>query len=136
MMPKFRTMIFYTPNKASDKLTEPEKYVTNFGKFLRLTSLDELPQIYSVLIGDMSFVGPRPALFNQTDLIELRKKKGVDSLLQGITGWAQVNGRDYISISTKVALDLDYLNHQSFMFDIKILGITFLKAIKRQGVSH
>ena len=135
-MPKFRTMIISTPNKASHNLIDPENYITSFGKFLRLTSLDELPQIYSILIGDMSFVGPRPALFNQIDLIKLRKKKGVDILLPGITGWAQVNGRDDISITKKVELDLEYLNHQSLSFDKKILWMTILKVIKRHGVSH
>ena len=135
-MPKFRTMIFGTPSKASNELTKPENYITNFGRFLRLTSLDELPQIYSILIGDMSFVGPRPALFNQIDLVELRKKKGIDILLPGITGWAQVNGRDELSISNKVALDLEYLNHQSFWFDIKILWMTIMKVTKKEGVTH
>ena len=136
MMPKFRTMIVGTPNKASHKLTKPENYITYFGKFLRLSSLDELPQIYSILIGDMSFVGPRPALFNQIDLIDLRKKMGVDILLPGITGWSQVNGRDDTSIKKKVALDLEYLNNQSLFLDFKILGITLFKVINMKGVSH
>ena len=136
MMPKFRTMIVGTPNKASHKLSKPENFITDFGIFLRLSSLDELPQIYSVLIGDMSIVGPRPALFNQIDLIALRKKNGVDILLPGITGWSQVNGRDDISIKKKVALDLEYLNHQSLLLDFKILGITLFKVINKKGVSH
>ena len=136
MMPKFRTMIVGTPNKASHKLTKSEDYVTDFGRFLRLSSLDELPQIYSILIGDMSIVGPRPALFNQSDLIDLRKKMGVDILVPGITGWAQVNGRDDISTKKKVALDLEYLKHQSLLFDLKILAMTFWKVIIWKGVSH
>jgi O-antigen biosynthesis protein WbqP len=136
MMPKFRTMIVGTPNIASNKLIEPENYVTDFGKFLRLSSLDELPQVYSILIGDMSFVGPRPALFNQSELIKLRKKMGVDILVPGITGWAQVNGRDDISTKKKVALDLIYLNHQSLLFDLKILAMTLWKVIRWKGVSH
>jgi len=135
-MPKFRSMLTDTPALATHLLDNPEVYLSPIGGFLRLSSLDELPQLFSVLKGDMSFVGPRPALFNQGDLIALRSKKGVDKLLPGITGWAQVNGRDELSIPDKVALDAEYLNRQSFWFDIKILWMTFLKVAKRDGVSH
>jgi len=135
-MPKFRSMLTSTPAVATHLLDNPNSYLSPIGKFLRSTSLDELPQLFSVLKGDMSFVGPRPALFNQDDLIALRKEKSVDKLLPGITGWAQVNGRDKLSISDKVALDVEYLNRKSFWFDIKILWMTFLKVIKRDGVSH
>ena len=135
-MPKFRSMLTGTPAVATHLLDNPDVYLSPIGGFLRSTSLDELPQLFSVLKGDMSFVGPRPALFNQNDLITLRTEKGVDKLLPGITGWAQVNGRDELSIPDKVALDVEYLNRQSFWFDIKILWMTFLKVIKRDGVSH
>jgi O-antigen biosynthesis protein WbqP len=135
-MPKFRTMQVDTPTVATHLMTNPNAFLSPIGVFLRRLSLDELPQLFSVLKGDMSFVGPRPALFNQDDLIALRSKKGVDKLLPGITGWAQVNGRDELSIPDKVALDVEYLNRQSFWFDIKILWMTFLKVIKRDGVSH
>ena len=135
-MPKFRSMRIDTPAVATHLLDNPDAYLSPIGGFLRLSSLDELPQLFSVLKGDMSFVGPRPALFNQEDLIALRTEKGVDKLLPGITGWAQVNGRDKLSISDKVALDVEYLNHQSFWFDMKILWMTFLKVMKRDGVSH
>ena len=135
-MPKFRSMLTGTPAVATHLLDNPGAYLSPIGGFLRSTSLDELPQLFSVLKGDMSFVGPRPALFNQSDLIALRAEKGVDKLLPGITGWAQVNGRDDLSIPDKVALDAEYLNHQSFWFDVKILWMTFLKVIKRDGVSH
>ena len=135
-MPKFRSMLTSTPAVATHLLDNPNSYLSPIGKFLRSTSLDELPQLFSVLKGDMSFVGPRPALFNQDDLIALRKEKSVDKLLPGITGWAQVNGRDKLSISDKVALDVEYLNRKSFWFDIKILWMTFLKVMKRDGVSH
>ena len=135
-MPKFRSMLTDTPAVATHLLDNPDVYLSPIGGFLRSTSLDELPQLFSVLKGDMSFVGPRPALFNQDDLIALRKEKGVDKLLPGITGWAQVNGRDELSIPDKVALDVEYLNRQSFWFDIKILWMTFLKVVKRDGVSH
>ena len=135
-MPKFRSMLTDTPALATHLLDNPEVYLSPIGGFLRLSSLDELPQLFSVLKGDMSFVGPRPALFNQDDLITLRTEKGVDKLLPGITGWAQVNGRDELSIPDKVALDVEYLNRQSFWFDIKILWMTFLKVINRDGVSH
>ena len=135
-MPKFRSMLTDTPAVATHLLDNPDAYLSPIGGFLRSTSLDELPQLFSVLRGDMSFVGPRPALYNQDDLITLRIEKGVDKLLPGITGWAQVNGRDELSIPDKVALDVEYLNRQSFWFDMKILWMTFLKVIKRDGVSH
>jgi O-antigen biosynthesis protein WbqP len=135
-MPKFRSMLTDTPAMATHLLDNPDAYLSPIGGFLRSTSLDELPQLFSVLRGDMSFVGPRPALYNQDDLIALRTEMGVDKLLPGITGWAQVNGRDELSIPDKVALDIEYLNRQSFWFDMKILWMTFLKVVKRDGVSH
>ena len=135
-MPKFRTMLIDTPSVATHLLNTPDSYLSPIGSFLRRFSLDELPQLFSVLKGDMSFVGPRPALFNQEDLIALRTEKGVDKLLPGITGWGQVNGRDGLSIPDKVALDVEYLNRQSFWFDMKILWMTFFKVVKRDGVSH
>jgi O-antigen biosynthesis protein WbqP len=135
-MPKFRSMLTDTPAVATHLLDNPDAYLSPIGRFLRHSSLDELPQLFSVLKGDMSFIGPRPALFNQDDLIALRTEKGVDKLLPGITGWAQVNGRDELSIPDKVALDIEYLNRQSFWFDMKILWMTFLKVINRDGVSH
>jgi len=135
-MPKFRSMLIDTPIVATHLMSNPESYLSPIGGFLRRSSLDELPQLFSVLKGDMSFVGPRPALFNQDDLIALRTKKGVDRLLPGITGWAQVNGRDELLIPDKVELDAEYLDRQSFWFDIKILWMTFLKVVKRDGVSH
>ena len=135
-MPKFRSMLIDTPAVATHLLDNPDAYLSAIGGFLRRSSLDELPQLFSVLKGYMSFVGPRPALYNQDDLITLRTTNGVDKLLPGITGWAQVNGRDELSIADKVALDVEYLNRQSFWFDIKILWMTFLKVIKRDGVSH
>ena len=135
-MPKFRSMLTDTPAVATHLLDNPDAYLSPIGSFLRRSSLDELPQLFSVLKGDMSFVGPRPALFNQEDLIDLRKEKGVHKLLPGITGWAQVNGRDELLIPDKVALDVEYLNRQSFWFDIKILWMTFLKVVKCDSVSH
>ena len=135
-MPKFRTMLNNTPSVATHLLKDPSVHLSPVGGLLRRTSLDELPQLWSILKGDMSFVGPRPALFNQEDLILLRKKYGVDKVLPGITGWAQVNGRDELSIPKKVKLDEEYLTKQSFLFDIKILLITFLKVIKHDNVSH
>jgi len=135
-MPKFRSMLVDTPAVATHLLDNPDAYLSSIGGFLRRSSLDELPQLFSVLKGSMSFVGPRPALYNQDDLITLRTEKGVDKLLPGITGWAQVNGRDELSIPDKVALDIEYLNRQSFWFDMKILWMTFLKVINRDGVSH
>ena len=135
-MPKFRSMLINTPAVATHLLDNPDACLSPIGGFLRRTSLDELPQLFSVLKGDMSFVGPRPALFNQDDLIALRSEKGVDKLLPGITGWAQVNGRDVLSVTDKVDLDEVYMQRQSFWFDIKILWITFLKVVERDGVSH
>jgi len=135
-MPKFRTMLVNTPAVATHLLGDPSVHLSPIGAFLRRSSLDELPQLFSVLKGDMSFIGPRPALFNQDDLIALRTENGVDKLLPGITGWAQVNGRDEVSIPDKVALDVEYLDRQSFWFDVKILCMTFLKVAKRDGVSH
>jgi len=135
-MPKFRSMLIDTPAVATHLLNNPDACLSPIGGFLRRSSLDELPQLFSVLKGDMSFVGPRPALYNQYDLIALRTEKGVDKLLPGITGWAQVNGRDELSIPDKVALDAEYLNRQSFWLDLKILWMTFLRVVKRDGVSH
>ena len=135
-MPKFRSMRIDTPAVATHLLGSPNTYLSPIGGFLRRSSLDELPQLFSVLKGDMSFVGPRPALYSQGDLIALRTEKGADKLLPGITGWAQVNGRDELLIPDKVALDVEYLNRQSFWFDMKILWMTFLKVVKRDGVSH
>lgn len=138
-MPKFRSMHIDTPALATHVLNQqgnPEQHLTPVGKYIRQTSLDELPQLWSVLKGDMSIVGPRPALFNQDDLIELRTECNVHTLKPGITGWAQVNGRDEISIPEKVKLDQYYLNYQSLLFDCKIILLTLLKVIKRDGVSH
>jgi len=135
-MPKFRSMKVGTPAVATHLLENPNEYLSPIGGFLRRSSLDELPQLFSVLKGDMSFVGPRPALYSQYDLIAFRTKRGVNKLLPGITGWAQVNGRDELSIPDKVELDVGYLNRQSLWFDIKILWMTFLKVLKRDGVSH
>lgn len=135
-MPKFRTMRVGTPAVATHLLSDSSQYLTPVGSFLRKSSLDELPQLWSILVGNMSFVGPRPALFNQDDLIALRTEYGVDGLVPGLTGWAQVNGRDELSIPVKVQYELEYLHKQSFCFDMKILGLTFLKVVKRSGVSH
>jgi O-antigen biosynthesis protein WbqP len=135
-MPKFRSMQVGTPVVATHLLCDSRQYLTSVGSFLRKSSLDEMPQLWSILIGDMSFVGPRPALFNQDDLIVLRKHYGVDRLVPGLTGWAQVNGRDELSIEVKVQYDMEYLQRQSFWFDMKILGLTFLKVVRRVGVSH
>jgi O-antigen biosynthesis protein WbqP len=136
LMPKFRTMHKDSPEVATHLLQNAENYLTPFGSFLRRNSLDELPQLWSVLKGDMSFVGPRPALFNQDDLIKLRTEKEIYKLLPGITGWAQINGRDDIPIPIKVLYDEYYLKNQSFFFDLKILRDTFLKVIKKEGVIH
>ena len=135
-MPKFRTMRIGTPAVATHLLTDPDTYLTPVGSFLRKSSLDELPQLWSILVGDMSFVGPRPALFNQDDLVALRTERGVHELLPGLTGWAQVNGRDGISIPDKVELDTEYLRRQSIGFDIRILWLTVLKVVRRDDVSH
>lgn len=135
-MPKFRSMRVGTPAVATHLLADPKSVLTPIGSFIRKSSLDELPQLWSILVGDMSFVGPRPALFNQHDLIELRTQKGVHTLVPGLTGWAQVNGRDELPIPQKVALDADYLQRQGFWLDIHILWLTFLKVVRRDGVSH
>lgn len=135
-MPKFRTMRVGTPVVATHLLSEPTLYLTPIGSFLRKTSLDELPQLWSILKGDMSFVGPRPALYNQEDLIALRTEKGVHELRPGLTGWAQVNGRDELPIPEKVAYDVEYLKRRSFGFDVYILWLTALKVLRREGVSH
>ena len=136
LMPKFRTMRTDTPVVATHLLANPDVYLTPVGKFLRTTSLDELPQLYSILVGHMSFVGPRPALFNQDDLIDLRTRAGVHVLTPGLTGWAQVNGRDELPIPDKVELDKVYLNRQSWIFDLQILLRTFVKVVRRDGVVH
>ena len=135
-MPKFRTMWTDTPTTATHLLQNPDQWLTPIGSFLRKSSMDELPQLWSILKGDMSFVGPRPALFNQDDLIALRKEKGVHELVPGLTGWAQVNGRDELPIPQKVELDAEYLRRQSLLFDLKVLWMTALKALLRDGVSH
>jgi len=135
-MPKFRSMKVDTPAIATHLLQDPKRVLTPIGDFLRKSSLDELPQLWCILRGEMSFVGPRPALFNQDDLITLRTKKAVEKMLPGLTGWAQINGRDELPIPVKVELDAEYVQRQSFMFDIYILWLTFIKVIKRDGVSH
>jgi len=135
-MPKFRTMRVGTPVVATHLLANPKAHLTPIGGFLRKSSLDELPQLWSILVGDMSFVGPRPALFNQQDLIELRTQKGVHTLVPGLTGWAQVNGRDELPIPQKVALDAEYLQRRGLVFDVRILWLTFVKVLRRDGVSH
>lgn len=135
-MPKFRTMLVDTPAIATHLLPNPKQFLTPVGSFLRKTSLDELPQLWSVIKGDMSFVGPRPALFNQDDLIALRIECGVEQLLPGLTGWAQVNGRDELSIHDKVKLDVEYLHKQSLLLDLKILLMTFVKVLCSDGVKH
>lgn len=135
-MPKFRSMRIGTPAVATHLLQDPDAWLTPIGAFLRKTSLDELPQLWSILAGDMSFVGPRPALFNQDDLVALRTERGVHELVPGLTGWAQVNGRDELPIPDKVALDVEYLRRRSFLFDLRILWLTVVKVIRRDGVSH
>ena len=135
-MPKFRTMHLSTPAVATHLLKNPSQYLTPIGSFLRRTSLDEIPQLWSILLGDMSFVGPRPALFNQYDLIKLRTSKGIHHLVPGLTGWAQVNGRDHLSIAEKVYFDAEYLKKKSFIFVLKILYLTFIKIIRREGIQH
>lgn len=135
-MPKFRSMRVGTPAVATHLLSNPTSHLTPIGSFLRKSSLDELPQLWSILSGDMSFVGPRPALFNQYDLIQARTVAGVHGLVPGLTGWAQINGRDELPISQKVALDVEYLHRQSLWFDLRILWLTFLKVVRREGVSH
>ena len=135
-MPKFRSMVVGTPAVATHLLADAKSHLTPIGSFLRKSSLDELPQLWSILVGDMSFVGPRPALFNQHDLIALRTQHGVHELVPGLTGWAQVNGRDELPIPDKVKLDVEYLQRQSLGFDIRILWLTFVKVLRRDGVSH
>ena len=135
-MPKFRSMRVGTPAVATHLLQDPDAHLTPIGSFLRKSSLDELPQLWSILKGDMSFVGPRPALFNQDDLITLRTASNVHYLLPGLTGWAQVNGRDELPIPEKVKLDVEYLQRQSLWFDIRILWLTFVKVVRRDGVTH
>ena len=135
-MPKFRSMRVDNPAVATHLLKNPDHWLTPIGSFLRKSSLDELAQLWCILVGDMSFVGPRPALFNQDDLIAIRTKMGVHKLLPGLTGWAQVNGRDELPILKKVDLDLEYLQRRSFLFDMKILWMTTLKVLTKDGVSH
>jgi O-antigen biosynthesis protein WbqP len=135
-MPKFRTMRTDAPQIATHLMKDPDQYLTTVGSFLRKFSLDELPQLWSIFKGEMSFVGPRPALFNQDDLIELRTDKGISRLTPGVTGWAQINGRDDLAIPVKVQYDEHYMQHQSFLFDIKILWKTLFKVIKKEGVTH
>ena len=135
-MPKFRTMRTDTPAVATHLLRDPDCYLTPIGKFLRKSSLDELPQLLSILKGDMSFVGPRPALFNQDDLVHLRTQKGVHLLTPGLTGWAQINGRDELPIPLKVDFDVYYLSNRSFLLDLNILFLTFFKVLRREGIQH
>ena len=135
-MPKFRTMKLDTPTVATHLLKNPAYYLTPLGSFLRRSSLDELPQLWSILVGDMSWVGPRPALFNQDDLIDLRTKVGVDQIRPGLTGWAQINGRDELPIAQKVAFDAEYLQRQSLRFDLCIIWLTVLRVFRREGVAH
>lgn len=135
-MPKFRTMHTDTPAVATHLMNDPDRYLTPIGKFLRKSSLDELPQLYNIIKGDMSFVGPRPALFNQDDLVALRMEKGVHVLTPGLTGWAQVNGRDELPIPVKVEFDAYYLEHRSFFFDLRILVLTLVKVLRGEGVTH
>lgn len=135
-MPKFRSMQIDAPAVATHLLSEPQSYLTPIGSFLRKSSLDELPQLWSIIRGDMSFVGPRPALYNQFDLIELRTRSGVHLMLPGLTGWAQINGRDELPTQKKVALDIEYLQRKTFWLDLKILGMTGLKVLRRDNVTH
>jgi O-antigen biosynthesis protein WbqP len=135
-MPKFRTMRLDAPAVATHLLENPRSYLTPIGSFLRRSSLDELPQLFSIVKGDMSFVGPRPALYNQDDLIELRTKKEIHTIVPGITGWAQVNGRDDLPIPVKVEYDEYYLKNKSFLMDLKIMWMTFMKVVKAEGVKH
>ena len=135
-MPKFRSMRVGAPTIATHLLVNAQMHLTPIGSFLRKSSLDELPQLWSILVGSMSFVGPRPALFNQEDLIALRTEQGIHALVPGLTGWAQVNGRDELPIPDKIKLDAIYLQRQSLCFDIRILWLTFIKVIRRDGVSH
>jgi len=135
-MPKFRTMRLDTPAVATHLMSDPDSFLSPIGGSLRRTSLDEMPQLWSIIKGNMSFVGPRPALFNQDDLIALRTEKGVDKLMPGLTGWAQVNGRDTLPITEKVAFDVEYMERQSLWFDLRILWFTFLKVLGQDGITH
>ena len=135
-MPKFRSMRVGTPAVATHMLVDAKSHLTPIGNFLRKSSLDELPQLWSILVGDMSFVGPRPALFNQDDLIAMRTEYGVHEMVPGLTGWAQINGRDELPIPIKVKLDAEYLQRRSLWFDIRILWLTFIKVIRRDGITH
>lgn len=135
-MPKFRTMRIDTPAVATHLLSDPKRFLTPVGSFLRKSSLDEVPQLWSIIRGDMSFVGPRPALFNQTDLIALRTQYGIDKVLPGLTGWAQINGRDELPIPEKVKFDMEYVERQSLRLDLKIIFLTFLRVARREGVTH
>ena len=135
-MPKFRTMQIDTPTVATHLLLDPKQFLTPVGSFLRKSSLDELPQLWSIIKGDMSIVGPRPALFNQEDLVALRTQYGVDKLMPGLTGWAQVNGRDELPIPDKVKLDTEYMNNQTLLLDLKIMMMTIIKVVSRDGVQH
>jgi O-antigen biosynthesis protein WbqP len=136
LMPKFRSMRIDTPQLPTHLLSDPEAYLTPIGSLLRRTSLDELPQLFSILVGDMSFVGPRPALFNQNDLVAQRTERGIHALVPGLTGWAQVNGRDELPIPAKVQFDFEYLRQQSLMFDLQIIGMTVVKVIRSEGITH
>jgi O-antigen biosynthesis protein WbqP len=136
MMPKFRSMRIDAPEVATHLLVGPEAYLTPVGRVLRQTSLDEIPQVYSIVRGEISFVGPRPALFNQHDLVELRTARGVHALVPGLTGWAQINGRDALSIERKVEFDYEYAQKRSLLFDLKVLWLTLVKVMRREGVSH
>lgn len=136
LMPKFRTMTLEVPQVATHLLQDSKSYLTPVGSFLRKTSLDEIPQLWSILIGQMSLVGPRPALFNQDDLVELRTRNGIHKLLPGVTGWAQINGRDELSIPDKVKFEVEYLQRRSFLFDLQIIFLTAIKVILRKDVSH
>jgi len=135
-MPKFRTMLKDTPAVATHLLGRPESHLTPIGAFLRKTSLDELPQLWSILTGDMTIVGPRPALFNQSDLIAARTERGVHTLVPGLTGWAQINGRDELDLSAKVAYDTEYLSRRCFKFDLQIVALTAMKVVRKTGVAH
>jgi O-antigen biosynthesis protein WbqP len=135
-MPKFRSMRINTPQLPTHLLSDPAIYLTPIGSFLRRTSLDELPQLWSILAGDLSFVGPRPALFNQDDLVALRTERGIHVLVPGLTGWAQVNGRDELPIPVKVQFDYEYLQRRSFMFDLQIIGMTVVKVVRGEGIHH
>ena len=135
-MPKFRSMRIDTPQVATHLLSDASKYLTPIGRFLRKSSLDELPRLYSILVGDLSFVGPRPALFNQEDLVAMRTERGIHRLVPGLTGWAQVNGRDELVIPLKVQFDYEYFLRQSFKFDLRIIGITMVKIVRSEGIKH